>query len=168
MRVASVIAFLVLPAGLGAGCDSLPPAPASSDGLLRTPRPPTTPPDMALPALVGMELSGRVTAPAVPAGRLVVLVTDGPCFRAGTHYHGDARPSADGSWATQVFPPSGTHVEVCAALIPAGTRSTAWWARAAQGPWTAQGRSRMKIAGIDLTISRADEVTVPSGIPLAP
>ena len=175
MRSLPRLAAFCFVAAVVAGCDWLPPAPSpvasapsSSQGRVR--RDAGVPPDLAPPPLVAVSVAGRVTAPGAPAGRLVVVVTDGPCFRVGTHYLAFAQVAPDGTFTAELFPPWGTRLEVCAALVPTLAqggdgvrRATAWWGRAVQGPWTASGPSGMRLGGLDVTVRFGDEATLPTG-----
>ena len=103
-----------------------------------------------------------------PTDGWIVVVTDGPCFQPGTHYHGAARPSRDGTFSASVYPPAGTRLEVCAAHVDAGVRTSTLWGRASRGPWIAEGRSGMRVFDVEVTAGVASPITVPSGIALDP
>lgn len=151
-------------------CDSLVPAPPAPD-LRAAPSPRVTPsaprippPDLAPPSLVEVELRGKVDAAGAPAGKLVVVITDGPCFQIGSHYIGSMPTRPGQKYFVEVFPPSGTHLDVCAALVVAGVRTTPWHGRAAKAPILAVGQGEVQLHDIDVKISKQQPVTLPDDL----
>jgi hypothetical protein len=113
--------------------------------------------------LVSATLEGKLSLGAAPKGGVLVAVTDGPCFAAGTHYLGLAAP-ARGSWRAQVFAPEGTLLQACAAVLPGGQRKTPWIGRSA-GEVRAVGSAPIVARGLLLEVKReAQPVEVPAAL----
>lgn len=156
------------------GCDSLPPAPAGPKPAPVV-RDAGAPGDPAARAVVPLSVTGTATlAPSdagAPAGRLLVALTDGPCFLPGTHYLALAWPSPGAPFTVTAFPPRGSRLELCAALVenaPMRRRRVRVWGRSERGPLVADG-VRTRFAGVDVTLSpRPVELPLPEGLQLAP
>jgi hypothetical protein len=175
---------------LVAACDSLPPAPPVAAtaaapiavacgapsrpwGSNGCPPAPSAAPAPAAPALPGtvveVEVGGKVVLPRdAPAGRVLVALMDGPCFQPGGHYLGLAWPGPGGNFLLDVFPPAGTALEACAAIVEPLRRGVSFWGRADRGTMAVAGRGRMLYHGSDITVRRAPEVRLPDGVKLAP
>ncbi len=146
-----------------AACDTIAPAPAPSAPRTTVARPPDAGArDLAPPSLVEVEVRGTVDAAGAPPGKLVVVLTDGPCFAIGSHYIG-AMPAKPGRpYSLEVFPPRGTRLDVCAALVTGPERVTPWHGRADKAPLVAVGEGDVRFDGVDIRLARGEPVTVPS------
>lgn len=168
-----------------AACDSLSP-PAESGGRADPSRPQAeaqpqgTPQRVAQPApsppapdlpntVIQVEVSGSVSIPLdAPKARLLVVITDGQCFQGGSHYLGTAQPGPSGNFLMTVFPPVGSKIQACAALVEPMRSGISWWGRADRGPMDVQGRGKMVYQGTTIPIRRAPEVQLPAGLKVAP
>jgi hypothetical protein len=156
---------------LAAGCDSLVPPPPSPPDLAH-PRAALRPlvadmaaaPDLARPSLVEIEVRGKVEAPGAPAGKAVVVLTDGPCFQPGSHYLGAMPARVGQKYFIEIFPPRGTRIDVCAALVVNGVRTTAWHGRAAKAPLLAEGQGDVAMNDIDVKIAKQKPISLPDDL----
>lgn len=120
----------------------------------------------AAPAtVVQVEVSGRLVLPErPPPGRLQLYLTDGPCFQPGSHYLGSATPAADGSFQLTVFPPLGTALEACGALVEPLRSGVAFWGRADRGSMPVHGRGKMVYRDTVVVLRRGPDVIVPAAL----
>ena len=161
-----------------AGCDSLPPAPrgaATASALAPTsaaPAPTAAPPAPPRPAasptsptVVQVEVSGRLTLPAgAPRGRSVVVLGDGPCFQPGTHALAVVDADATGAFQATLYPPVGTELEACGALVEPRRSGLSFWGRADRGSMPVHGRGKMVYGDTAITLRRGKEVPLPPGV----
>lgn len=118
------------------------------------------------PSLVHVAVRGTVAAGAAPSGKLVVVLTDGPCFQPGSHYLATTPALPGGAYQLEAFPPSGTRLEVCAALVVGGQRLTPWHGRAASTALEAAGRGPAVYRDIDIQLVKTTPVRVPDQLKL--
>lgn len=171
-----------------ASCDSLPPPPSGSAAALaptpsvgpapsRNAAPDPAPTAKVVPAprlapgatasVMQVQVSGRVVLPRdAPAGPVLVALTDGPCFQLGTHYLTWTRAAASGGYLLETFPPVGTSLEACAAVMEPGRDRLSWWGRADRGAMPIEGRGRMVLSGTDIPLRRGPDVPLPVGLRL--
>lgn len=144
---------------------------------LAPPPPPTAapPPDLAAarppdlagpPALAHVQLRGTVAAAGLPAGPILVVLSDGPCFAAGTHYVATGLVKAGAAYRLDAFPPVGSTLDLCAALVVQGRRKTPFFARAAKAPLILAGRAGVTLDGVDIALRRGPPINVPEGLRL--
>jgi hypothetical protein len=146
-----------------AACDSIAPAPpghaiAASPAAPAQNEPPRP--------LTQTDIHGTVTAAGAPSGKIVVVATDGPCFAVGSHYIGWTAARDGVPFSMQLFPPRGTRLDVCAALFVSDNRTTPWHARSTRAPLVDASDGRAVFDGVDVTLARAEPVTLPTTIPL--
>lgn len=143
------------------------PVPAQPRAAAPVPAPPLAP--GATPSVVEVQVSGRVLPPRdAPSGQLLVALTDGPCFQPGTHYLTWAKAAPGGNFLLDIFPPVGTPLEACGAVVEPGKSRISWWGRADRGTMDVQGRGRIVYQGTDIPLRRGPDVPVPAGLGLTP
>ena len=159
---------LALAAVLLAGCSSKK-APPAADAAITAALPPDLArgPDLFQQTLVEVEVMGTVSAPKAPAGKILVVLTDGPCFQLGSHYVGTQPvPKPGQRYFIEVFPPEGTDLWACAVLVVGGNRTTPWVGRAKRSPLRAKGHGEVIFDPIDIEITKGAPVNVPTGLHL--
>lgn len=153
-------ALIAIACALG-GCDL--PGPAAPDAAIKAANAPVHSVDGGPARLVAVTLEGSLSLGGAPKGSVLVAVTDGPCFAAGTHYLAMAAPD-HGAWRAQVFAPEGSLLRGCAAVLPGGQRKTAWIGRTA-GEVRAAGVSPMVARALAIVVRReAEPLEVPTAL----
>lgn len=161
---------------LGSACDSLPPPPAPRNATeVAAPAAPSPAPVVPAPRLptgatasvMQVQVGGRVLVPReAPAGSVLVALTDGPCFQLGTHYFTWAKAAPGGGYLLEAFPPVGTPLEACAAVIEPGRDRLSWWGRSDRGTMAVEGRGRMVYQATDIPLRRGPDAPLPVGLRL--
>ena len=160
-----------------AGCDSLPPAPRGGGAPVAAPpraapappaaapAPPRPPASPASPTVVQVEVSGRLTLPpGAPRGRSVVVLSDGPCFQPGSHALAVVDADASSAYRATLYPPIGTQLEACGALVEPRRSALSFWGRADRGSMPVHGRGKMVYGDTAITLRRGLEVPLPPGV----
>ena len=136
---------------------------------------PSAPPDMARPAppdlagppaLARVQIQGTLAAKGLPAGIALVVLTDGPCFEPGTHYVATTVTKSGATYRFDAFPPVGSKLDLCAAVIVGGHRKTPFFGRAEKAPFVVASRTGLSLERVDVQLRRGPLVQIPEGLKL--
>lgn len=156
-------AHVVVVALLAAGCITPQPPPEPDLAPRRAPvvAAPAPPP---LPVMAECELGGVVTRPAGARGALKVWITDGDCWRDGTHAWGEFAGGVADHWGAEVFVPQGTRLWVCAALVD-GNKPITVYGALDRAPLLGKGAGEVTFMGLTIAVKKGKRVSAP---PLQP
>ncbi|MSP61187.1 MAG: hypothetical protein EXR72_12750 [Myxococcales bacterium] len=162
MRRALLLALLTV-----AACTcSAPPVGSASRATPPLPHDAANVADLAPPALVQVVVTGTVTAPGAPAGRMIAVLTDGPCFQPGSHFVATAAVNPGKPYRIEAYPPGGSVLDLCVALVVGNQRLTPWHGRGENTPLQSTASGRTIFQHVDVKVGETVPVRVPDGLRL--
>jgi hypothetical protein len=151
----------LLVAVLLGGC--ITPQPPAEPDLAPRPAPkpaaakPATP---ELPTMAEVELGGEATRPKGAKGELHAWVTDGECWREGTHAWGETKGVANDRFFSEVFVPQGSQLWICAALVD-GKKPITVYGQHDRAPLLGKGAGEVVFMGLKIPLAKGKRVGAP-------
>jgi hypothetical protein len=151
----------ILVAALLSGCITPQPPPEPDLAPRPAPKSAAKPPTPELPTMAECEISAEVTRPKGVKGELHAWVTDGECWREGTHAWGETKGGAvNDRFFVEVYVPQGTQLWVCAALVD-GKKPITVYGQLDRAPLLGKGAGEVAFMGLKIALAKGKRVSAP-------